>query len=151
MASRVGKLALALWTFAAASAFSATPRVCELAATRVGLAKFASHVPTNEDGIGVLAADFDSDGSPDELKWFVTGSASIIPPDYSTLSLSLTGSGKRFNLEQQRLRVIKLEARYYVVTSWVESEQGPWHQEVFSFGRKGITKICAFSGQGLAQ
>ena len=151
MASRVGKLSLALCAFTGISAFSATPRVCELAATRVGLAKFASHVPTNEDGNGILAADFDADGSPDELKWSATGSASIIPPDNSTLSLSLTGSGKRFTLEQQRLRVIKLEARYYVVTSWVESEQGPWHKEVFSFGRDGITKVCAFSGQGLAQ
>jgi len=151
MASRVGKLFLTLCALAGASAFSATPRVCELAATRVGLAKFASPVPTNEDGNGVLAADFDADGSPDELKWSVTGSASIIPPDNSNLSLSLTGSGKRFTLEQQRLHVIKLEARYYVVTSWVESEQGPWHKEVFAFGPKGITKICAFSGQGLAQ
>ena len=151
MASRIQKLALSLCALAASSAFSATPRVCELAATRVGLAKFASHVPTNEDGTGFLAVDFDSDGSPDELKWFVTGSASIIPPDYSTLSLSLTGSGKRFNLEQQRLRVIKLDARYYVVASWVESEKGPWHKEVSSLGPKGITRICAFSGQGLAQ
>jgi len=151
MASRVATLALTFCVFAASAASSATPRVCELAATRVGLAKFASDVPTNEDGNGVLAADFDSDGAPDELKWAVTGSASIIPPDYSTLSLSLTGSGKRFTLEQQRLGVVKLEARYYVVTSWVESAKGPRHKEVFSLGRKGITKICAFSGQGLAQ
>jgi hypothetical protein len=151
MVSRVQKLALSLCAFAAASASSATPRVCELAATRVGLAKFASHVPTNKDGIGFLAVDFDSDGSPDELKWSVSGSASIIPPDYSTLSLSLTGSDKRFNLEQQRLRVIKFDAHYYVVTSWVESEQGPWHKEVSSLGSQGITKICSFSGKGLAQ
>jgi hypothetical protein len=151
MASQVVNLVLTVCAFAGASANAAPSRVCELAATRVGLAKFASPVQTDKDGNGVLSVDFDADGVPDQLRWSVTGSASIVPPDNSTLELILTVSGKHFTLEQQRLHVIKLEAHYYVLSGWVESEQGPWHKEVFALGRKGISKICAFSGKGLAQ
>jgi hypothetical protein len=33
----------------------------------------------------------------------------------------------------------------------VETEQGPWHKEVFSLSREGIKRICSFSGKGHGQ
>ena len=149
MAVRITSLLFTLCATVGTSVHAASLRVCELAATRTGLAKFAATVETDRAGNGALAVDFDSDGSPDELKWSVTGSGSLIPADNSSLVLKLTASGKRFTLEKQRLHVIRLESHYYVVTGWVESGQGPWHKEVFSLTGKGITRICTFSGKGL--
>jgi hypothetical protein len=134
------------------SAVVAEPsRICALAGTRAGLVKHAVKVEPDRYGNRVVAADFDLDGSVDSLKWNTTGSASIIPADNSTLTLSLTSSVKSVELEQQRLYVVKFDSRYFVVTSWVETEQGPWHKEVFSLSREGIKRICSFSGKGHGQ
>ena len=151
MEPRVVKLVLLLGALVDCSAAEATSRICELAGTRIGLAQSATFVEPDQEGNGILAHDFDGDGSPDELKWTVTGSASLIPPDYSTVTLTLTSTHKNFALEQQRLAVYGFESRYYVVTSWVESEKGPWHKIVFAIGKKGLAKICSFSGKGQGQ
>ncbi len=68
--------------------------------------------------------------------------------DNSTLTLTLTSNGKSFTLAQQRLGVVKFEARYYVVTTRFESELGPWYRDVFAVTREGFTKICSFEGKG---
>jgi hypothetical protein len=151
MASRASKLVLALSACVGSLAFAEPSRVCKPAATRVGLSQLVVQIDPDRYGDRVLAADFDLDGSVDNLRWNATGSASIIPADNSTLTLSLTSGAKSFTLEQQRLYVVKFESHYFVVAGWVETEQGPWHKEVFSLGREGITKICSFSGKGQGQ
>lgn len=67
------------------------------------------------------------------------------------MTLTLASNDKSFTLEQQRLYVAKVESHYFVVTGWVESEQGPWHKNVFAVTAKGFRKVCAFSGKGRTQ
>ncbi len=123
--------------------------VCKLASQRTGLIKFAVPIDPDHAGNRVISADIDRDGAVDQLKWFDPGSGSIIPADYSIATLTLASRGQGFKLEQQRLHVVKIELSYYVVTAWVDSEQGPWHREVFAVTSKGFSKVCSFSGQGL--
>lgn len=123
---------------ASSSAFGESSRVCELAVKRGGLVQYAVQVDPDQDGSRTVRADFDLDGSDDELRWF----------ENSTLTLTLTSNGKRFTVEQQRLNVVKLDSHYYVVTTRFESELGPWYRDVLAVTQKGIDKICSFEGKG---
>lgn len=147
-ASRAHNLIFVLVLCASGSAFGAPSRVCELAVKRGGLLQYAVQVAPDKDGSRTVKADIDLDGSADELRWFDSGSGSIIPADNSTLTLTLTSNGKSIALEQQRLSVLKFESRYYVVTTRFESELGPWYRDVFAITQAGITKICSFEGKG---
>jgi hypothetical protein len=146
--TRANKISLVLCLCASSSAFGEPSRVCELAAKRGGLVQYAVQVNPDQDGSRTVEADIDLDGSGDELRWFDPGSGSILPANNSTLTLTLSSNGKRFTLEQQRLSVVKFESHYYVVTTRVESELGPWYRDVFAVTQKGITKICSFEGKG---
>lgn len=125
-----------------------TSNVCNLASKRGGLIKYSVSIDPDKQGSKVLIADFDDDGSKDHLKWLDPGAGSIIPADNAIATLTLT-SHKSFTLEQQHLHVVKLNRNYYVVTGWLETEQGPWHRDVFTVTRTGFDKICSFSGPGL--
>jgi hypothetical protein len=145
---RTKNLSLVLCLCASSSVSGEPSRICELAVKRGGLIQYVVQVSPDQDGSRTVKADFDLDGSGDELRWSDPGSGSIIPADASTLTLTLTSNGKSFTLEQQRLGVVKFESRYYVVTTRAESELGPWYREVFAVTQKGITKICSFEGKG---
>ncbi len=146
--TRANNLCLLLCLSASSSAFGEPSRVCELAVKRGGLLQNAVQVDPHQDGSRAVKADIDLDGSDDELRWSDPDSGSIIPADNSTLTLTLTSTGKSFTLEQQRLGVVKLDSRYYVVTTRLESELGPWYRDVFAVTHEGITKICSFEGKG---
>jgi hypothetical protein len=148
--TRANSLSLALCLCASSSVFAEPSRVCELAVKRAGLVQHTVQVDPDQDGSRTVNADIDLDGSGDELRWFDPGSGNTIPADNSTLTLTLTSTNESFTLEQQRLSVVKFESHYYVVTTRAESELGPWFREVFAVTRKGITKICSFSGKGQA-
>jgi hypothetical protein len=147
-ASRANNLILLLVLCASGSAFGAPSRVCELAVKRGGLLEYAVQVAPDKDGSRTVKTDIDLDGSADELRWFDSGSGSMLPADNSALTLRLTSNGKSFALEQQRLTVVKFESRYYVVTTRFETRLGPWYRDVFAVTQKGITEICSFEGKG---
>jgi len=129
--------------------WAASPGICDLAEKRGGLVKYAVVVEPDENGDRVIAADIDGDGSADKITWFDPGSGSIIPADSSTLTLTLSSSGNRFMVQEQRLDVVKFQKKYFVITGWLESEQGPWHSAVHALTGKGIEEVCSFSGKGL--
>ena len=141
-------LILLLCLCASSLASGAPSRICELAVKRGGLVEHTVQVDPDRNGTRTIKADFDLDGSVDELRWFDRRSASITPADNATLSLTLMSNTKTYKLEQQRLVVVKFESHYYVVTTRIDSELGPWYREVFSLNQKGITKICSFDGKG---
>jgi len=133
---------------ASSTVFAEPSRICELAVKRAGLVQYTVQGDADQDGIRTVKADFDLDGAVDDLRWFDPGSGSTIPADAPTLTLTLTSTGKSFTLEQQRLGVVKFESHYYIVTTRVDSELGPWYRDVFAVTQQGITKICSFSGKG---
>jgi hypothetical protein len=149
--SRAARVLVPLTVLFSVSIHARAADVCMLASERAGLIKYAVQVDADQDGNKVVTADIDRDGSKDQLKWFDPGSGSIIPADNSTATLTLKSSATSYKLDQQRLYVVKLEARYYVVTGWLETEKGPWHKEIFAVTSKGFNKLCSFTGQGHGQ
>lgn len=145
-AARIFGLVLSL---CAGGAPGAEPdRVCELATKHRGLVQYALRVDADAQGNRTAKADVDLDGKDDVLRWFDGGSASIIPADLATLSLTLASDNQTFTLQQERLYVVKYESRYYVVTTRAETQLGPWYREVYSLGGEGIRQICSFEGKG---
>lgn len=122
--------------------------ICELATKHAGLTDYRLQVEPDRDGNRTVLADIDQDGANDEVRWFDAGSASAIPSDETTLTLTLTSNQKRFTLQQQRMYVVKFESDYYVVTTRAETQLGPWYREVFGLTRDGITNVCSFEGKG---
>ena len=147
-ATRAINISFVFCLCASGAAYGEPSRVCELAVKRGGLVQYAMTVDPDKDGNRTVKTDIDLDGSDDELRWHDPGSASIIPADSSTLTLTLTSNSKSFTLEQQRLLVVRFESHYYVITTRFESELGPWYRDVFAVTQKGITLICSFEGKG---
>ena len=132
-------------------ALAAPPSVCELAKKRSGLTAYAVDASPNQNGETEIAADIDGDGASDKISWFNPGSRSIIPADTSTVTLTLSSSGKSFTVEDQRLYVAKYQSKYFVVAGRVKPERGPWHSDVYAITGSGMRKLCSFGGKGLGQ
>lgn len=135
-------LGLVVSLCAGGTALGESPRVCDVAAKRGGLAQYMVPAEPDQDGSRALKVDIDLDGVVDDLRWFDPGSGSV------SFTLTLAANGKRFTLEQQRLAVVKFESRYYVVATRIDSAIGPWQREVLSLTRDGITSVCSFAGKG---
>jgi len=146
--ARLTGLILLLGVCASSWATGESAGICDLAVKRGGLVEYTVEGDAARDGSRTIKADVDLDGSVDELRWFDPRSGSITPADNATLTLTLTSNRKTFTLEQQRLGVVKFESRFYVVTTRIDSELGPWYREVFAITRDGITRICSFDGKG---
>jgi hypothetical protein len=141
---------LGLWVgvCAGSAAFGEPARVCELAVKHGGLVPYKVQGDPGKDGSRTVNADFDLDGSNDELRWFDPGPAGSSPARDPSLTLTLTSNRQSFTLQEQRLYVVKFESRYYAVTTRAESELGPWYREAFAVTDQGITRICSFEGKG---
>jgi hypothetical protein len=148
MSARSTNLSLLAALCVGGTAFGATVRVCDLATKHAGLVPYRVQADTDDGGKRTIKADVDQDGSDDVLQWFDGGSASNIPADESTFTLTLTSNHQSFTLQQQRLYVVEVESRYYVVTTRAETQLGPWYREVFGLARAGITRVCSFEGKG---
>jgi len=88
--------------------------------------------------------DVDGDKIKDEVLLFRTGSASIIAPDDSSVTLILSSTGKRFTVEMQRFYIIFYKLKYYIVASNWSSEQGPIFVDIKSMSRSGIQQLCSY-------
>ena len=104
-----------------------------------------------ENGDREIAVDIDGDGIIDKIIRSDPGSASILPADPTTLAVTLSSTGKTLALEGLRLQVVKYQSAYYAGTWWVETEHGPWHEDIYRIGPKEITKICSFTGKGIGR
>ena len=133
---------------ASSAAYSEPARIGELAIRHGGMVEYLVQVEPDKNGNRTVQADIDEDGADDVLRWSDPGTASMLPADDSTLTLTLTSNKKSFTLQQQRLYVVKFESRYYVVTTRAETQLGPWYREVFGLARDGITNVCSVEGKG---
>jgi hypothetical protein len=97
-----------------------------------------------EGRLGIHNEDVDGDKKPDELILFRTGSASLIPPDNSTVTLTLSSTGEEFTIEFQRFYVIRFGPGVYVVGGNMVSESGPVETEIHRVGRTGFTRVCSY-------
>ncbi len=88
--------------------------------------------------------DIDGDKISDKLWLFLSGSASLIPPDNSSIFLTLTSTGQSFTIEAQRIYVIRYASNYLALaTNWL-GEDGPVQKDVYQLERRGITKRCSY-------
>ena len=113
---------------------------------RAGLTPYAL-VETMDERTGegsIPNVDIDGDKVNDKLVLFRTGSASLIPPDNSSLTLTLSSTGEQFSIEAQRFYVVRYGVGFYFVGSNLRDEKGPIYTDVYQLGRKGITKACSY-------
>lgn len=86
----------------------------------------------------------DGDDINDQLLLFRTGSASLIPPDNSSFSLTLSSTGEEFTIGAQRLSVMKYKSHFYALTSDWLGETGPTQIDIHRLDRRGIKKLCSY-------
>ena len=87
--------------------------VCALAKKIGGLTPYALEK--------IPSTDLDKDGIEDAIVWSCPGSGSIIPADPCTVEITLSASKKTFQLEQQRLHIIKYRDALYTITGRTKS------------------------------
>jgi crotonobetainyl-CoA:carnitine CoA-transferase CaiB-like acyl-CoA transferase len=95
-------------------------------------------------GVVRVHADVDGDGRKDRITWFRSQSESAIPPDSSSVTVTLSGSGKTFALEEPRVLLAHYGAGYYVVAGTPESDPGPWEIKVLRLQTNGMKRLCTF-------
>jgi uncharacterized protein len=88
--------------------------------------------------------DVDGDKIEDKILLFHTGSGSIVPADYDSVTLILSSTGEKFTVEMQRFYVIVYKAKYYIVASNVQGEKGPVFVDIKSMDRRGIKQVCSY-------
>lgn len=89
--------------------------------------------------------DVDGDKIKDKILLFRAGSASIVPSDYSSVTLILSSTGKKFTAEMQRFFIIHFKSKYYIVASNLKSEEGPEIVDIKSMEHDGIKQLCSFT------
>lgn len=140
---------IALLLAASVSSAQAAREVCNLLKSKGGLSDFAVEVQEDGDGNVVVEVDLDGDGQADKLVWFRTGSASLIPPDDSSVTLTLSAMGKTVFVGDQRILLAQYKNKYYVMASSFRSGNGLWRRSIFSVGPRGFSKLCTVGGKGL--
>lgn len=88
--------------------------------------------------------DIDGDKVSDKLWLFLSGSASLIPPDNSSILLALSSTGQSFAIEAQGIYVIRYASKYFALTTNWLGEDGPVQKDVYQLERRGITKLCSY-------
>ena len=95
--------------------------------------------------LGIPGLDVDGDKIEDEIVLFRTGSASLIPPDNSSLTLVLSSSRKSFTVEFPRFYVFKYGGAVYVTGATMLAEKGPVDREIHRLDGKGISRVCSYT------
>jgi uncharacterized protein len=97
--------------------------------------------------------DVDGDKVDDQLLLFRTGSASLMPPDDSWFSLTLSSTGNEYRVNAMNLNVIRYKSSYYLRTrhpAQVDSaavdagDQALMIADVYRLDRSGIGKVCSY-------
>lgn len=135
------------------SAAKGSERLCEqfrkLLRVRGGLSAYELEVPRDAEGrMRVNNIDVDEDGVADELAWGCPGSASIMPPDPCTLTITLS-SGKTIEFEEVRFSLIRYASRVYVVAddyAQVKPDNPKWADiktKIYRVDGSGVRLICS--------
>ncbi len=114
---------------------------------RAGLISYAveeKEVQQEEFNFTIPNIDVDGDKIEDKILLFRTGSASIIAPDDSSVTLILSSTGEKFTVEMQRFFVILYKSKYYIVASNWQGEKGPVFVDIMSMDRNGIKQLCSY-------
>jgi hypothetical protein len=98
-----------------------SPPLCEqfrkLLRVPGGLDAYSLEVPSDAEGnMRISNIDVDTDGIADGLVRWCPGSASIIPPDPCTLTITLS-SGKTIQFEEARFTLIRYKSAIYAVAA----------------------------------
>jgi uncharacterized protein len=88
--------------------------------------------------------DVDGDRIEDKILLSRGGSGSIIPADYDYVTLKLSSTEEKFTAEMQRFYIIRYKAKYYIVASNLQGEEGPRFVDIKSMDRRGIKQICSY-------
>jgi len=102
-------------------------------------------VELGDGKLKIPGLDVDGDKVDDEIVLFRTGSASIIPPDDSSLTVVLSSSRRSFTVEFPRFYVFKYRGGVYVIGTTMLSENGPMEREVHRLDGKGISPVCSYT------
>lgn len=102
-------------------------------------------VDLGDGNLKIPGLDIDGDKVDDEIVLFRTGSASIIPPDNSSLTLVLSSSRQSFTAEFPRFYVFKYGEGVYVIGTTMLSEEGPLEREIHQLDGKGISPVCSYT------
>lgn len=116
-------------------------------AQRFGLARYVlTGRETGEIDYNYVIPDIDIDADKvnDKILLFQTGSASLIPPDNSSIKLIISSTRKSHELEAQRIFVIDYSSKYYAVSTNWHGEFGPVRTDVSRLEPQGINKICSY-------
>jgi hypothetical protein len=114
---------------------------------RLGLISYGveeKEIDQDEFNLSIPNVDVDGDKIEDEILLFRTGSASIVAPDNSSVTLTLSSTGESFTAEMQRFFIILYKSKYYIVASNWQGEKGPIFVDIKSMDRKGITQLCSY-------
>lgn len=114
---------------------------------RAGLSSYAveeKETQQQDFNFTIPKIDLDGDKIEDKVLLFRTGSGSIIPADYSSVTLILSSTGKKYTAEMQRFFVISYKSKYYVVASNMQGEEGPNFVDIKSMDRNGIKQLCSY-------
>ena len=118
--------------------------VCGLARRDGGLSRHLVTQKPDRYGVVRVHADIDGDGRKDRITWFRSQQEAAIPSDSSSVTVTVSGSGKTFAIEEPRVLLVRYGAGYYVVAGTPESEQGPWELKVLRLQANGMKRLCAF-------
>jgi|SRR6266853_4154947 len=126
------------------------PPLCEQFRQHLGERGTPKLQPLEEVDLGdgklsIPGLDVDGDKINDEVVLFRTGSASLIPPDNSSLTLVLSSSGESFTVEFPRFYVFKYAGRVYVIGTTMLGENGPMEREIHRLDGKGISRVCSYT------
>jgi hypothetical protein len=102
-------------------------------------------VDLGDGKVSISGLDVDGDKANDEIVLFRTGSASIIPPDNSFLTLVLSSSRESFTVEFPRFYVFKYGGGVYIIGTTMLSEKGPMEREIHRLDGKGISPVCSYT------
>jgi len=114
---------------------------------RIGLISYAveeKEIEQEDFNFSIPNIDVDGDKIEDKILLFRTGSASIVAPDESSVTLILSSTGEKFTVEMQRFFIILYKAKYYIVASNWQGEKGPVFVDIKSMNRRGITQLCSY-------
>ena len=101
-------------------------------------------IEQNDYNYSIPNVDVDGDKVPDKILLFHSGSGSLIPADYDRVTLILSSTGEEFTVEMQRFYIIRYKAKYYIVATNIEGENGPVFEDIMSMDHLGIKRLCCY-------
>lgn len=109
------------------------------------LSRFSVEGERTDEGISrISTVDFDGDSINDRIEIFCPGSASLMAADPCSFRATSSATGKSFEIEEQRLYLIKYGSLIYVVAGSMTDEKGPMHTSIYLIDGRGPKRMCSY-------